>query len=55
MRVPDALFALSGILIFGLMGYGFIRLLMSDKPLNHLQTLLMRIGLRIKAALLHEA
>jgi len=55
MRLPEVIFAVSGILFFGLICWSFLRLLMSDRPLYHVQKGLRRVGVRVRAALLRRA
>jgi len=55
MRLPEVIFAISGILFFGLMCWSFLRLLMSDRPLYHVQRGLRRVGVLVRAALLRRA
>ena len=53
-NLPDVLFALGGVLTFGVICYGFMKLLMADRPLHQLQKLLARGGVRLKTALNHR-
>jgi len=55
MRLPEVIFAVSGILVFGLICWSFLRLLMSDRPLHYAQKGLRRVGVRVKAALLRRS
>jgi len=55
MRLPEVIFAVSGILFFGLICWSFLRLLMSDRPLYHVQKGLRRVGVRVRAVLLRRA
>jgi hypothetical protein len=53
-NLPDAVFALCGIVAFGLMCYGFLKLLMVDRPFGHVKKLLIRGGIWAKTVLLRK-
>ncbi|HKZ95001.1 MAG TPA: C25 family cysteine peptidase [Candidatus Bathyarchaeia archaeon] len=52
--LPEVIFALGGVLFFGLMGWGFLRLLMSDRPLYYAHRGLARVSAWVRTALLRR-